>query len=306
LPEKKRTGKAEYAERIEAIKRLALIAMVSDDELMQRLVLKGGNALDLIHQIGTRASVDLDFSMEGEFSPEEVEGLEGKIEGLLRKTFRERGYQVFAVRFLVKPPEERTSNPDLFFWGGYGIEFKVLDADEADALAGNPTKMVQASYQVGDRGSPTFKIDISKHEFVGGRERHDIDGYTVYVYSTAMIVAEKLRAICQQMDAYRESIGSGARTEGRARDFFDIHEICTRHGVSLATEDSHVLIRAVFEAKKVPLKLLGRIEADRERHRAGFVAIRDTVRPTTELREFDDYFDYVVDMTRQLEALWHE
>ena len=52
-------GRIEYAERVEEIKRLALIAMFSDDDLMQTLVLKGGNAMDLIYNVGHRASRDL-------------------------------------------------------------------------------------------------------------------------------------------------------------------------------------------------------------------------------------------------------
>jgi hypothetical protein len=42
-------------ERLETIKIHAIIAMFSDDELMEKLVLKGGNALDLIYRISPRA-----------------------------------------------------------------------------------------------------------------------------------------------------------------------------------------------------------------------------------------------------------
>ena len=53
------------------VKRLALVAMFSDDELMEKLVLKGGNALGLIHNVNGRMSFDIDMSMEDEFSHEE-------------------------------------------------------------------------------------------------------------------------------------------------------------------------------------------------------------------------------------------
>ncbi len=49
------------------IKRLIIAALVSDDELVGTLVLKGGNALSLARKLESRASFDLDFSMEGEF-----------------------------------------------------------------------------------------------------------------------------------------------------------------------------------------------------------------------------------------------
>jgi len=52
---------------LETIKITAIQALVSDDDLMDRLILKGGNALDLVHKIAERASFDLDFSMKGSF-----------------------------------------------------------------------------------------------------------------------------------------------------------------------------------------------------------------------------------------------
>lgn len=46
---------------LDRIKILAVQAMFSDDDLLEQLVLKGGNAMALVHQISARASVDLDF-----------------------------------------------------------------------------------------------------------------------------------------------------------------------------------------------------------------------------------------------------
>jgi len=46
---------------IDQIKRLVIKSVISDDILFEHLVLKGGNAIDIIHQITTRASVDIDF-----------------------------------------------------------------------------------------------------------------------------------------------------------------------------------------------------------------------------------------------------
>jgi predicted nucleotidyltransferase component of viral defense system len=55
---------------LEEIRRRTLIALFSDDELMNDLVLKGGNALALIYDSGpgSRASVDMDFSIPAEFA----------------------------------------------------------------------------------------------------------------------------------------------------------------------------------------------------------------------------------------------
>ena len=59
------------------VKKWAIVAMFSDDDLLERLVLKGGNLLDVVYSISSRASVDLDFSLEGEF--ENLAYLEKKI-----------------------------------------------------------------------------------------------------------------------------------------------------------------------------------------------------------------------------------
>jgi predicted nucleotidyltransferase component of viral defense system len=80
---KKISADAELA-RVEQIKKLAVISMFSDDVLMERLVLKGGNALDLVHRISTRASMDVDLSMPGDFP----EGRMGRHKNEARKSPR--------------------------------------------------------------------------------------------------------------------------------------------------------------------------------------------------------------------------
>jgi len=57
--------------------------------------------------------------------------------------------------------------------------------------------------------------------------------------------------------------------------------------------------------KRVPLRLMGKIVEHREYHRGDFPAVRDTVKAGVELRDFDFYFDFVVDRCRLLEPLWN-
>ena len=49
--------------KLESLKKAGIVAMFADDDLMDLLVLKGGNAMDVVLQVNSRASVDLDFSM---------------------------------------------------------------------------------------------------------------------------------------------------------------------------------------------------------------------------------------------------
>ena len=57
------------------IKKLVILAIASDDELMEQLVLKGGHAIELVQRRGnrmSRISNDFDFSMEGSFDDDLV------------------------------------------------------------------------------------------------------------------------------------------------------------------------------------------------------------------------------------------
>jgi len=183
---------------LERIKKLVVIAMFSDDELMDRLVLKGGNALDLVYRISPRASVDLDFSMESDFPEEEREVFRGRVEAALRRTFREEGYEVFDVRMENRPRELTQDVAD--FWGGYAVEFKLIHKTRYEESSGNVEELRRSALRLGS--GQKLLIDISKFEYTAKKEPQDLDGYRIFVYSPEMMVCEKLRAICQQMPEY--------------------------------------------------------------------------------------------------------
>lgn len=88
---------------LKEIRRIVIIALFSDDELMEQFVLKGGNALDLIHRIGTRSSVDVDISMPGDFT--DLEDARRRIFRALRERFDAAGFVVFDETFEPKPSQ---------------------------------------------------------------------------------------------------------------------------------------------------------------------------------------------------------
>ena len=144
-----------------------------------------------------------------------------------------------------------------------------------------------------------FRVQLSKAEFFqGGDMTRDLDGVEITVYSPEMIAIEKLRAICQQMDEYPER----SKKTARARDFYDIHEVCQLDGADLASEENLRLLRGSFSAKRVDLKLLARIADTREFHRPDWPAVEASVEGY--LDDFDFYFDFVcAEVTRVLERL---
>jgi hypothetical protein len=284
----------------ERIKRLVIIAMVSDDELLERLVLKGGNLLDIAYGISTRSSVDIDFSVDGDL--ESIANLEKRMKDCLTATFLPEGLTPFDFVFEAVPPN--LSEDMKSFWGGYKIYLKIIETDRYDAFKANIEQLRKRAIRVGKRGSTTFTIDISNYEYCVEKEARTIDGFTVYGYSPSMIVAEKLRAICQQMPSYAEKVKMHPRA--RARDFVDIKVIVDAFKINFRDPTFRRIVGNTFAAKKVPLGLLEKIEQYREYHRGDFRSVEDNVKAGVKLDLFDSYVDFVLARCKELEAFWNE
>lgn len=282
------------------VKRQAIMAMFSDDELMDQLVLKGGTLLDVVYKISSRASFDLDFSVAGVLG--DVNTLRARIERTLTLTFSEINYEVFDVSVREVPLDLSAELAD--FWGGYQIDFKIIERDLFRQLAGNIEQIRRNAASVGKRGSTKLEIDISKHEYCDGKQATQLDHLTIFTYSPEMVVCEKLRSICQQMPEYTSLVRK--HSSARARDFLDIHTVSASMNVNFEAAEFADLLPKVFEAKRVPLRLLGRIAEYYDYHLQDFEAVRATVRPNFPLRTFNVYFDFVVSNVNRLKPLWNK
>ena len=286
---------------LEEIKRIAVTAMFSDDTMYDTLVLKGGNALSLVHGIGSRQSMDLDFSMRDDL-PEDADAFRERVDRALNKTFRPNGLVVFDVKMEERP---KTTSADLAdFWGGYAMEFKLIGHAQFKEFQDELEQLRKRALSIGQ--GKKFLIDLSRFEYVDQKASTQLDGYQIWVYSQEMIVCEKLRAICQKMPEYAKVIRRERAGNARARDFFDIHEVLTQGSVVLPTGHTQETLKGMFHAKKVPLSLLGKIGEFRDFHRVDFDAVRDTVAPGKKVQDFDFYFDYVLELVAKLEPLWNE
>ena len=274
------------------IRRIVIISLFSDDELMERFVLKGGNALDIVHGIGTRSSIDIDLSMPGDF--EDLEDARRRIFKGLKERFDAVGFIVFDQTFEPKPSQHRPGQDPR--WGGYLVEFKIISRAEFDKHRHDIEDLRRNALVVSPGNKRRFKVDISKFEFCSPKEEHEIDSFTVYAYTLPMMAIEKLRAICQQMSEYE--LRSSPRA--RARDFYDIHTIVTAGNLDLTTEENRGLVKNIFEAKAVPTSLLSKIEAARDFHAVDWPSVVQTVSGT--IGPFDFYFDFVVDLAQRLKV----
>lgn len=279
---------------LESIRKNVIIAIFSDEVLVEQLVLKGGNALELVHRVLSRGSVDIDLSLARDFK--NLSDIRERIFRALRQRFRELGFVVFDEQFLKVPRE--VSNDQMEWWGGYNVRFKLISDELHTRFRGNLDEMNRRAQEVDSLHRRTFKIDISKYEYCEGKESAHLDGHAIVVYSVEMCALEKLRAICQQSREYQPV----THKRPRARDFYDIFAIVTRLGIDLSLPENLKLCRNIFAAKRVPLNLLSRIEQSFDFHSADWESVRAAV--VGETFDFEFYFQFVLAEIEKLHSLW--
>lgn len=274
------------------LRAIIITAIYAEDALAERLVLKGGNALHLVHGLSSRSSLDLDLSMSDDF--DDLEHAKLSLLQAVRRGLREHGLVPFDIHLTPKPGKPR--DPPDPRWGGYVFSFKIATRQIYVAYENTLEDLRRRALVVNPGQRKIFKLDISKFEYCSEKEVKEYMDYDICVYSLPMIAAEKLRAICQQMPAYPKVLNKRAR----ARDFYDIWVI-ESDNIDLAQYPN--TLTNVFEAKDVPLALLLDVEEQREFHRADWQSVVDTVIGTIE--SFDFYFDTVLKLIERIEPVKH-
>nr|WP_272942352.1 nucleotidyl transferase AbiEii/AbiGii toxin family protein [Paenibacillus elgii] len=141
-------------------------------------------------------------------------------------------------------------------------------------------------------------MDFGRHEYCGDITETELEGFTVPIYTPTLILLEKIRAICQQMEDYLISIGKESDfARPRPRDFYDIYTILTHPSmVQIDFSDPELLkhLRECFRAKRVPLAMISKISETRNFHKQDENKLRDSILNKREFKGFDFYFDYVV------------
>lgn len=302
--EEKRNGKAQPPARaanarvsfvdFDEIRSLVIVALFAEDQLLDQLVLKGGNAINLIYGYGSRSSLDIDCSIDGDFADPDQTG--AILLRALQTRFRERDYEVFDFSFRPRPSVRRSEINSR--WGGYAAEFKIIERSRLEYAEAGIEKMRRTAVEIGPSHERTFRVDFSKHEFCGQKRQEELQDYAIYVYTPEMLSLEKLRAICQQMEEY--SIQRN-RTP-RARDFYDIYVVLNEGKVNWADQNCLDVARNIFGAKEVPPRLIELIPSYREFHQQDWPSVENSVSET--LESFDFYFHFVIRESKKLQPLW--
>lgn len=273
-----------------------IAAVAGDPKLHEHLVLKGGNALALVHKIGMRSSLDIDYSMPDDL--DEPEQFGASLEKALRSQFARHELVVFDFTFQPRPKLTSPSRT----WGGYNAEFKLISR-LAESEASGLDHMRRQAMPVADdaQASRKFRIEISKFEFCDDQVEVPIgDDIVCRVYSLDLVAAEKLRSLCQQMDEY----GHRRHPTPRSRDFYDLHALLTEGGVDFGHPDLQGLVRASFGQKDVPLPILGALASYVEFHEQDWQQVLNSI-PAHKPREFGFYTDFVIAEVRKLKPVWN-
>jgi len=279
---------------LQLVKTQTLKALLSDDNIMEQLVFKGGNAIAMIYKLQSRSSIDLDFSMAQDFDSEEKKYIQDKIKILLEKSFEEVNYNVVNFNFEEKP---RVSINE--YWGGYEISFQLIDKKRFSDLPTHSKEILGRNSKVIYDDKKKFTIDISKYEYCSAKKSQKFEGYKIYVYTIEMIVFEKLRSICQQTEEYQNIVKCSITS--RARDFFDIYNLIENCKIDISTPENLELLKAIFDAKNVPLKLILGIKKYYNFHNESFDSLKETVEyANLQLKDFNFYFSYLIKKVENL------
>lgn len=265
-----------YAER-QAVE-VVLTAIGSLPGYGSHIFLKGGILMAVVYE-SPRGTADLDFSTDLKASPDIASKLAEELARALPRATARLGYPDLALR--VQTVKER---PRPF--GTPGTSFPALDVKIAYALRGQGDRRLASG-----QAPHVVDLEVSFNEPVHATEviRLGIGGPSFAAYALTDLIAEKLRALLQQVGRHRY----------RRQDVYDIAHLMTRFQLD---ESERAAILASFRDKCAARSIVPTI--DSMRHPAVAAHARadwDTIRQEVgDLPDFDECFAKVDALYRSL------
>lgn len=281
--------------KVDFVIETCLVAIYKDNLLNENLYLKGGQYLRVKENIKSRFSVDTDFSYDGKIDDHEV--YFETLEKCLALEFHNCGYYLFSFKAVRKPKMKSEDVPD--FWQGWGVEFKLIE--ESKRNLPQEKLDVQALVPQGTT-SPKILIDISEYEYCQHTEFVKVNSTEIKTYSRALVILEKLRAICQQHKDYPLKDGTS-----RARDFYDIERLWNKtifdgdDSLDELIKQLNQHLSGVFGAKKVSLDLIKKIQENEfiTAQSSNWASVQQTVK-AEDLQPFDYYVSNLKELVKKL------
>lgn len=270
----------------DAIRRAAIVALLADEALTD-MVLRGGQSMDACLPAHPSAA------MRGSQGPSAVQP---RLEHALQSIFAMQGYRAFDTRLSPVPGPVADGPAQWPDGSGHRVEFTLLPLQQANLLQGDLRRMRREALSLGE--GARFTLDISHRHL----PLHAPGSGVIHVHVPLARVCEKLRAICQQMPAYRRFTMRAGPGTPRAADFVAIEALARSPDLALGTPAARQMLELAFFAQCVPLELVAGIQLTRSFHEPGFAQVRAALGPDAVLQEFGHYFDAVVEVIRRLRA----
>lgn len=247
-----------------------LEAIASSRPLREELFFKGGNALNFVW-CPNRSTSDLDFSCRDE--PFSMERLRELLDTGLHAASRRLGTLYAIQRFDRQPPGPDKTRVTYEISAGY-----ALPDDQ------NNRKRMQA----GLYSKSTVKLEISINEVVCDFSPKPLpSGHSVQVCTLEDIVAEKYRALLQQIQ----------RDRHRPQDVLDI-AVILRSGDTLRPDYIAQFLQAKAAARDIPVHAAALDHPEiRQRASAGYSVLENTAQLFI---PFDEAFALVLDFYHRL------
>lgn len=185
---------------------IILCGIAHKSELRSRMIMKGGILLALRYR-SSRFTKDIDFSTsltKTELEPERIRDLLAAALPIAGEML-DYGVDCMIQKFEVLPPHDRATFPSIRMKVGYAMK---ASAKHKRLLAGSCPDIIS--------------IDFSLNEPVPGAEPVSLteaNDVTILVYTSADLIAEKIRALLQQETSNRY----------RRQDIYDLHFLLSNH-----------------------------------------------------------------------------
>ena len=190
------------------------------------------------------------------------------------------------------------------YWGGYKISFTIVDIekhqDKIDSQDLDNMKELSKYGEDLENNRKKIEIDLSYDEYVADKKSYDLEGTTIYLYSPLMLVYEKIRASCQQLEDYK-LVGN----KTRARDLYDIYKILTNPKQAnlreaVLDQDNFYILENIFKAKDVPLELMLKLDSKESDLAEDYKTKVIPQIVSSETEDFDYIFFYNKDLFEKL------
>lgn len=251
-----------------------LLAISNSDYLKPRMIIKGGILLAIRYK-STRFTEDIDFSTSEKLKNIDADEFESELNESLQIASDELSYGVLCRVQSLKIQPKKKSGEATFPAFKLTISYAVKDdvRNYARFLKGDSTNTVKIDYSFNE---DTHKVD----------EITLLNDDTILAYSFTDLIAEKIRAMMQQVIRDRE----------RRQDIYDIHYLLSNID-NISEEEKFEILKAIFQKSRgrVPFSFINESTFDNDDIKNKSQKNYDTLSSEVigELPPFDESYDIV-------------